>query len=71
MGAYDFKDLKRHLGHDIECVAYGSEGMVWNVAVECTTCHEVLLDFDKEGDDASGLFNFGNIYRRFLGWLQR
>ena len=48
MGAYDFKDLERHLGHDIECVSYGSEGVVWNVAVECTTCHEVLIDFDKE-----------------------
>ena len=48
MGSYDFKDLERHLGHDIECVAYGSEGVVWNVAVECTTCNEVILDFDKE-----------------------
>jgi len=48
MGACDFTDLERHLGHDMECVSYGSEGVVWNVAVECTTCNEVILDFDKE-----------------------
>ena len=48
MGAHNFEDLERHLGHDIECVSYGSEGVVWNVAVECVDCHEVLIDFDKE-----------------------
>lgn len=49
MGAYDFKDLKRHVGHRIECVTYGNPPV--NVAVECVTCNEVLIDFDKEEDD--------------------
>lgn len=45
MGAHSFEDLKRHVGHNIKCVMYGSE----NVAVECITCDEVLLDFDRSG----------------------
>lgn len=38
-----FADLKGHVGHDIACVSYGDA----NVAVECETCGEVLIDFDK------------------------
>ena len=50
MSARDFDDLKRHIGHKIVCVGYGFKGQkpFVNVAVECKTCNEVLLDFDKE-----------------------
>jgi hypothetical protein len=42
--------LKHHIGHKIVCVAYGAgenEQSPANVAVECETCNEVLMDFDK------------------------
>jgi len=46
-----FKELLTHVGHDLACVYYGGDATrdAVNVAVECQTCHEVLLDFDKEG----------------------
>ena len=46
MATHNFKELKRHLGHDIVCVSYGKP--INNVAIECETCNEVLLDHDKE-----------------------
>jgi len=49
MGAYDFNDLKRHIGHRIVCVPYGRPPA--NVSVECEDCNEVLLDYDRS--DAS------------------
>ena len=52
MGAHSYEDLKRHVGHEIKCVVYAA-GHEYaedpqNVAVECWTCHEVLLDFDRD-----------------------
>jgi hypothetical protein len=44
MGAHSTDDLFRHIGHDIECVTYGGKE---NIAVECTDCNEILLDFDQ------------------------
>ena len=44
MSVSNFKELKKHIGHKIVCVIYGNE----NVAVECETCDEVLIDFDRE-----------------------
>lgn len=46
MAAHSFSDLRSHVGHKISCVRYGEA----NVAVECETCNEVLLDFDKEDE---------------------
>jgi hypothetical protein len=59
MGISNFDDLFRHIGHKIVCVAYGNQDSdynsditnarltsVWNVAVECETCGEVLMDFN-------------------------
>ncbi|HDZ77110.1 MAG TPA: hypothetical protein ENH41_03405 [Candidatus Omnitrophica bacterium] len=40
-----FEDLKAHAGHKITCITYGKPAE--NAAVECETCNEVLLDFDK------------------------
>jgi hypothetical protein len=48
MGVTNFEDLKRHIGHDISCNSYGKGKHIENVSVECETCNEVLLDFDKE-----------------------
>lgn len=48
MAASNYKDLCRHVGHEINCVRYGDDV---NVAVECETCHEILLTFDKEDDE--------------------
>lgn len=50
MSAGNFQDLQVHLGHEIECVSYGNKDIGnQNVAIECETCHEVLMDFDKDG----------------------
>lgn len=51
----NYKELKRHIGHDIVCVGYalqdkstGGRVTEWqNVAIECETCSEVLVDEDK------------------------
>jgi len=48
MGAESFKELKRHIGHKIVCVWYGENNNIKNVAIECETCGEVLLDYEKE-----------------------
>ena len=55
MGAINFDDLRRHIGHKIVCVGYGIDSTenkpyeMVNVAVECEDCNEVLLDYDSEG----------------------
>lgn len=40
----NFKELKEHVGHDIQCVIYGDDE---NIAIECHTCHVVLVDYDN------------------------
>lgn len=45
MSAQTYPDLLVHLGHDTEIVSYGFDDE--NLAIECVTCSEVLLDFDK------------------------
>lgn len=44
MGVHSFEDLKRHVGHKFECVTYGDDD---NVSLECMTCNEVVMSFDK------------------------
>ena len=52
MSVYDFDTLAAHYGHDVKISKYvgfeedGTQVDV-NVAIECETCYEVLLDFDK------------------------
>jgi len=54
MSAFNYNELKKHIGHKIVCVGY-SKGAISNqetdnpvnVAIECETCYEVLLDFDQ------------------------
>jgi hypothetical protein len=45
MSVNSFEELRHHIGHKIVCVSYGQHPD--NVAVECETCWEVLISFDK------------------------
>lgn len=47
MSVSNIKELSAHIGHDIECVAYTNGTVVYNVALECRDCNEVLLNFDN------------------------
>jgi len=47
MSAANYAELAAHHGHNIEVVIYGGDA---NAAVECETCHLVLLDFDRAAD---------------------
>ena len=52
MSATNFDQLSQHIGHDIQCVSYGNDEVgIVNVAIECKTCNEVLLDFDDVEED--------------------
>ena len=46
MGVSNFEELSKHVGHEIVCVSYGNE----NVSIECETCNEVLMDYDRDED---------------------
>lgn len=46
----DFDELLRHQGHEIVIARYEAEGEAVNVAIECETCYEVLLDYEREGE---------------------
>ena len=53
----NYDELSAHVGHSIECVKYG-DGV--NMALECVTCNEVLLDYDRDEDCQDQLeFDFG------------
>jgi hypothetical protein len=47
MSASNYTELAAHHGHDITIVIYGGDA---NAAIECETCHMVLLDFDRAAD---------------------
>ena len=47
MGCHSFEDLRQHIGHRIVVVGYGNPVDPANVAVECETCNEVIMDFDS------------------------
>lgn len=46
MAAHSYSELRQHIGHNIEVVAYGDPDEPANVAIECITCNEVLMDYD-------------------------
>ena len=54
-GVSGYEDLRNHVGHDVVVVMYGDGD---NVAIECETDGEVLLDFNRGdsfgSDDQSG-----------------
>jgi uncharacterized protein with PIN domain len=47
MSVSSFTDLARHHGHVIVTALYGPRENPVNAAIECETCNEVLLDFDR------------------------
>jgi hypothetical protein len=53
MSVADYNDLMAHRGHKIVIAAYGDPPVC--VAVECLTCHEVLISherFEEGGEDS-------------------
>lgn len=42
-------ELLNHQGHEIVIARYEAEGEPVNVAIECETCYEVLVDYEREG----------------------
>jgi hypothetical protein len=49
MSVTNFQELESHIGHDVVVVGYRAKTgkPFMNVAIECETCNEVLLDFDR------------------------
>lgn len=39
------EELIPHVGHHIEVIHYGTEKFPIDIAIECTDCNEVLIDF--------------------------
>lgn len=47
MSASNFAELLTHAGHDVTVEIYGSDDFIVNVAIECNTCYEIIMDFDN------------------------
>lgn len=47
MTATNYSELLAHKGHKIVCVTYRDDKHIHDVALECETCNEVLLDYDN------------------------
>lgn len=57
-----YSELRQHIGHKIVCVCYGKKGKdPENVAIECETCNEVLLDYDRESEGQIFCANCGEL----------
>lgn len=63
MGVSNFHELYEHAGHQVEVVTYGKHGKTVNVAIECTDCNAVLLDFDRFPEDV-------NILKEYPAWVE-
>lgn len=51
MSASNFRELLSHVGHRVIVTPYGPLGYhPINVSIECLTCNEVLVSFDREED---------------------
>jgi len=46
MAVANYEELKAHVGHRVVVASYGDAD---NVAIECETCFDTLLDFDRPG----------------------
>jgi hypothetical protein len=44
----NFDRVLSHLGHELEVAIYGDNE---NVAIECLTCMEVVVDYDQGDND--------------------
>lgn len=54
MAVANYNELKVHRGHKIVCVGYGDIEQPANIAIECETCGEVLLDYDESEAEEGG-----------------
>ena len=45
MAIANYDDLVPNVDHNVNVVQYGADQ---NVAIECLTCMEILVDFDRE-----------------------
>jgi hypothetical protein len=44
-----FEELRNHVGHNIVCCEYTDENnYIYNVALECEDCNEVLISYDND-----------------------
>jgi hypothetical protein len=43
-----FDKMREHIGHTIECVSYGTDFEIINVAIECVDCCVVITDADAD-----------------------
>ena len=50
MSINSYNGLLAHRGHKIVVASYGPYKNPENVAIECETCNEVLLDFNKPSE---------------------
>lgn len=66
MSASFYDRLKPHIGHEIVCVSYGDEKNPDNVAIECETCCEVLVDVSWSLDDQRSIPPLPEFMRRNL-----
>lgn len=49
MAVQNYDELREHIGHKVVVVCYGEKNAEpENVAIECETCDEVLIDYDRE-----------------------
>ena len=46
-----YERLLSHVGHEVVVAYYGEMPEPANVAIECETCHEVIVDQDREVEE--------------------
>ena len=51
MAVSNYAELLEHNGHEIEISGYGFPDPPMNVALECMTCSEILLDYDRPDEN--------------------
>lgn len=43
---YMYNRLRPHIGHTLECVAYGDYDNPQDICIECIDCNEVLISVE-------------------------
>ena len=43
---YMYDLLRRHIGHNVVCVAYGDPNDPQDICIECEDCNEVLISVE-------------------------
>lgn len=46
MSVQEREEIRSHYGHAIEVATYGSEELLYDAAIECLRCGQVLFDID-------------------------